>query len=256
MKLNALVSSAMKVLISPTSVEEAATVSEAGTDILDIKNTKEGSLGAQMPWILRDVVRAYGGRQMLISATLGDLSFKPGTAALAAFGAASCGANYLKAGLWQIANYAEARELMEAVLKATRMVSDDIIVVAAGYADFKRFNGLDYRTLIQAAADSGSDAVMLDTLIKDGKGLFDALTLDELAEFVSLAKERNLLVALAGSVNKEHLADLASIGTDIVGIRGAVCPQADRSLGIQKHLVREFMTAAALLQAPAQAQVA
>jgi len=238
----------MKVLISPTSVEEAHTVNQAGTDILDIKNTKEGSLGAQMPWILRDVVREFGGRTMLISATLGDLVFKPGTAALAAFGAASCGANYLKAGLWQIANYEEARELMEAVLKATRMVSDDIVVVAAGYADYKRFGGLDYRTLVKAAADSGCDAVMLDTLIKDGKGLFDALTLEELAEFVSLAKEHKLLVALAGSVQIEHLADLASIGTDIVGIRGAVCPKADRTKGIQEHLVREFMAAASLLQ--------
>ena len=238
----------MKVLISPTNFEEARTVSESGADILDVKNTKEGSLGAQMPWIVRDVVQAYGGRGMLISATLGDLSFKPGTAALAAFGAASCGVNYLKAGLWQIANYAEAKELMEAVLRATRMVSDDIIVVASGYADFKRFGGLDYKTLVDAAADSHCDVVMMDTLIKDGKGLFDALSLGELSEFVGLAKARGLKTALAGSVMKEHLKDLADMGVDIVGVRGAVCPKADRSKGIQTELVAEFMAYANTLQ--------
>ena len=98
----------MKVLISPTSVDEARTVAATGTDILDVKNTKEGSLGAQMPWIVRDIVKDHGGKGMLISATLGDLPFKPGTAALAAYGAATCGVNYIKAGLWQIASGEEA----------------------------------------------------------------------------------------------------------------------------------------------------
>jgi hypothetical protein len=231
----------MKVLISPTSLEESHIVAQAGTDILDVKNTKEGSLGAQMPWILKDVVDAYAGNDMLISATLGDLPFKPGTAALAAYGAAKCGVNYLKAGLWQIANFEEAKEVMDAVVQATRMVSDDIIVVAAGYADFKRFGGLDYKTLIRSAKASQSDVVMLDTLIKDGKSLFDALSLDELAEFVQLSHQSDMKVALAGSIKAEHIQDLASIGTDIIGVRGAVCPAADRSSGIQHELVKQFM---------------
>ena len=40
-------SNIMKVLISPLSLEEAHIVAEGGCDILDIKNVKEGSLGAQ-----------------------------------------------------------------------------------------------------------------------------------------------------------------------------------------------------------------
>ena len=234
----------MKVLISPTSVDEARTVAATGTDILDVKNTKEGSLGAQMPWIVRDIVKDHGGKGMLISATLGDLPFKPGTAALAAYGAATCGVNYIKAGLWQIASGEEATALMNAVRQAIRMVGDDIIVVAAGYADYNRFGGLDYRTLVKSAADSKCDAVMLDTFIKDGKSLFDALSMEELREFVGLAKENGLLTALAGSVLKEHLADLAEIGADIVGIRGAVCAKGDRTTGIQEYLVDEFMAEA------------
>lgn len=234
----------MKILISPTTVDEARIVASTGTDILDVKNTQEGSLGAQMPWIVSDIVRDHGNKNMLISATLGDLPFKPGTAALAAYGAASCGVNYIKAGLWQIKSCEEATAVMNAVRQAIRMVGDDIIVVAAGYADYRRFDGLDYRALVQSAADSNCDAVMLDTFIKDGKSLFDALSLEELREFVSLAKENNLMTALAGSVLKEHLADLADIGADIVGIRGAVCSKGDRTTGIQNHLVDDFMAEA------------
>ena len=36
----------MKVLISPTSLEEAEAVLAGGADIIDIKNPAEGSLGA------------------------------------------------------------------------------------------------------------------------------------------------------------------------------------------------------------------
>ena len=40
----------MKVLISPESLDEATAAVEGQSDIIDIKNVKEGSLGAQPPW--------------------------------------------------------------------------------------------------------------------------------------------------------------------------------------------------------------
>lgn len=89
----------MKVLISPVSLEEARVVVAGGADIIDIKNVKEGSLGAQAPWVIQEVVQEFKGQGMLCSATLGDLPYKPGTAALAAYGASLAGADYVKAGL-------------------------------------------------------------------------------------------------------------------------------------------------------------
>src|SRR5438094_978171 len=92
----------MKVLISPTSYEEAASILDTGVDIIDVKNVNEGSLGAQFPWHIRQIVELTGPRGIKTSATLGDLPFKPGTAALAAYGATLTGVTYIKAGLYGV----------------------------------------------------------------------------------------------------------------------------------------------------------
>jgi len=229
----------MKILISPVSLEEARIVVEGGADILDIKNVKEGSLGAQVPWVIKKIIREFKGTGIMCSATLGDLPYKPGTAALASLGAASCGVDYIKAGLFGATNYEEAFTLMESVVHAIRMVSNDIFAVAAGYADYSRIGSASYRDVIKAAKDAKADVVMLDTAIKDGRTLFDALSHDEIKDFVSLAKESGLTVALAGSIKMQHLAALSEIKPDIVGIRGAVCDSSaslhySRILGIRE----------------------
>lgn len=231
----------MKVLISPISLEEARVVIEGGCDILDLKNVKEGSLGAQPPWMLKSIVDTLGGKGVMLSATLGDLPFKPGTAGLAAFGCASCGVDYVKAGLHGATNLDQAREMMTSVVKSVRMVGDSIITVASGYADWKRFGGVNHLDLVRAAHDSGADVAMLDTFIKDGQTLFDSLTESDLKEFTDLSHSFGMLVALAGSVKREHLAPLARVGCDIVGVRGAVCQKGDRTTGITRDAVIEFM---------------
>jgi uncharacterized protein (UPF0264 family) len=234
----------MKVLNSAVSLDEALAAYRGGADIVDIKNVQEGSLGANFPWIIREIVEALRDREVTISATLGDLPFKPGTAALAAFGAAAAGARYVKAGLHGVDGYGEAVELMSAVVRACRQFDPEITVVAAGYADYRRFNGIDTPTLVRAAADAGADVVMLDTAIKDGQGLFDSLSMSEIEQFVDTAHARGLQVALAGSVKKEHLGELNRLRTDVVGVRGCVCRAGDRAAGIDSRLVREFVEAA------------
>jgi len=80
------------------NVTEACSALLGGADILDVKNPREGSLGANFPWAIRAVVDLVDGR-VPVSATIGDLDFKPGTASLVALGAAVAGADYIKAGL-------------------------------------------------------------------------------------------------------------------------------------------------------------
>ncbi len=239
----------MKVLISPTSLEEARLVIEGGADIIDIKNVAEGSLGAQFPWIVKEIVQFVKGSGIKTSATLGDLPFKPATASLAAIGAAYCGVDYVKAGLHGARGYDQALAMMRGVAKAAAMINPDINVVAAGYADYRRFGGLEPDDLLKAAGDANCQVVMVDTAIKDGKSLFDAMTIDELADFVAAGHKRGMLVALAGSVKTEHLETLHELGPDIVGIRGVVCSKADRTTGIQLKLVREFMKEARRVKA-------
>jgi hypothetical protein len=231
----------MQVLISPESVEEALSIIDCNMDILDVKNTKEGSLGAQFPWNTKRVVEACAPRQIKISATLGDLPFKPGTASLAAFGVAVCGVTYVKAGLHGATTYQQAYEMMDAVRQGVRMVSATADVVAAGYADWRRFGGLSTTDLVKAARDTRCDLVMVDTAIKDGKTLFDNMSMDELKDFVGSAREAGMGVALAGSIKMEHADRLFEINADLIGVRGAVCEGKDRSTRICPDKTNRFV---------------
>jgi uncharacterized protein (UPF0264 family) len=230
----------MKVLISPESIEEALSILHCDIDILDVKNTKEGSLGAQFPWNTKKVVEATRARGLKTSATLGDLPYKPGTAALAAFGCATLGVTYVKAGLHGATTYEHAFEMMNAVRQAVRMVSETADVVASGYADWRRFGGLQPDDLVRAARDAKCQVVMVDTAIKDGKNLFDNMTVPEIKDFVRKAREAGMTVALAGSIKAEHASLLFDINPDIIGVRGAVCEGKDRTSRISPEKTNAF----------------
>jgi (5-formylfuran-3-yl)methyl phosphate synthase len=234
----------MKILISPTSLEEAEAVLAGGADIIDIKNPDEGSLGASFPWVIRRVAERIAGQPILLSATLGDLPHKPGTAALAALGAIQSGARYIKAGLYETRDEREALAVMGAVTRTCREAGPELLPVAAGYADYRRFGGLDPQTIVRVARVSGAALVMLDTAIKDGATLFDALGEAELAAFAAAARNSGLGVALAGSLGARHLAALGRLGADVIGIRGAVCRGGDRRGVIDVALVKDFVVRA------------
>ncbi len=87
----------MKLLVSPVDEEEALEAVAGGADIVDVKNPAEGALGAGFPWVIRRI-RDIVPQRLEVSCTLGDLTNLPGSAALAAFGAASTA--YKNAGGW------------------------------------------------------------------------------------------------------------------------------------------------------------
>lgn len=231
----------MKVLISPADPDEALVAWRCGADIIDVKNTAEGSLGANFPWVIREVRQRITDPAVVVSATLGDLPAKPGTAALAALGALVSGATYLKAGLHGPRDIAEGTALMRAVVRTAREHGPGHTVVAAGYADHARFGGLSPEALVAIAAESGADVVMLDTLVKDGRGLRDALDDAALIRFCTEAHAAGLQVALAGAVRAEDLPALRQAGADVVGVRGAVCRGQDRRARVDEALARAFM---------------
>jgi uncharacterized protein (UPF0264 family) len=234
----------MLILFSPVSLEEARVAVEVGCDVVDIKNPKEGSLGAQLPPVIQEIVSDLKHSGAAFSATLGDLPFKPGTAGLAARGAASFGLDYVKAGLHGVSTYEDALELTQAVVGGVRTSNNTTKIVVSGYADYRRFGGLSYQDTVRAGRDGGAAVAMLDTAIKDGQSLFDAMSLAEIQEFTDMAREAKLIAALAGSLQPEHLEDLCSIGPDIIGVRGALCDNSDRSNGIDRERAKDFMARA------------
>ena len=89
----------MKLLISPTDVEEAVVAVDGGADIIDVKNPKEGSLGAGFPWTIRDIKQIVPSNKEL-SCAIGDVPFLPATVSLAAVGVTTIGVDYIKVGLY------------------------------------------------------------------------------------------------------------------------------------------------------------
>lgn len=230
----------MELLVSAINIDEAKEAVKGGADILDVKNPVEGSLGANFPWVIHEI-SDYADGNIIVSTTIGDVPYKPGTVSLAALGAAYSGSNYVKVGLYGPENYDEAVDVMRNVVRTIREYDDSITVVACGYADAYKIGSVEYDQIPEVAHDSGCDLAMLDTYIKDGHRLTDHLGKDQLAEFTRKAHNYGLKVALAGSVNKNDVAMLKEIDCDIIGVRGCVCSGGDRNKGtISADLVAEL----------------
>lgn len=230
----------MLLLISPINTEEALESIKGGADIVDVKNPKEGSLGANFPWVIKNI-REITPEGMHVSATLGDVPYKPGTVSLAAAGAVVSGADYIKVGLYGTKNYDQALEVMENVVKSVKEFDEDALIVASGYADAHRVGAVDPMEIPRIAADAGADLAMVDTAVKDGKTLFDFMDVEKLQTFNDTIHDHGLKSALAGSIKKDQLKLLYDIGCDVVGIRGAACTGGDRNNGsIHRSAVQEL----------------
>jgi uncharacterized protein (UPF0264 family) len=223
------------------NIVEARAALAGGADILDVKNPKEGSLGANFPWAIRAVVDLAGGR-VPVSATIGDLDYKPGTASLAALGAAVSGADYIKAGLLGVKTRTQAEEMLEGIVKAVKDFDSGKKVVASGYSDYARAGCVSPMLLPAAAAKAGADLVMVDTAVKDGRSTFEFMSEQELKDFISLGHREGLEVALAGTIGFEHLEMLKRLNPDIIGVRGIVCG-GDRRSAIRAELVEKLKQA-------------
>ena len=225
----------MKLLVSVVDAAEARLAAAGGVDVVDVKNPAEGSLGAPAPGVIaavRDVLPAG----LPLSAALGDLPSLPGTAALAAFGAARSGAAYVKLGLWGPSSVDEA----VAVLRAARAAVDgDARVVAVAYADAVRVPSrpLPPSQLVAAAREAGVDGCLLDTAVKDGRGLLAWLAPEALAAFVADAHGAGLEVALAGELRAEDLAVVRATGADIAGVRSAACRDGRRTAAVDPERI-------------------
>jgi uncharacterized protein (UPF0264 family) len=231
----------LKLLVSPTDENEALEAVAGGADIIDVKNPKEGSLGASFPWIIKRV-REVTPKSLEVSCALGDLPNLPGSVALAALGAASTGVKYIKCSLLGVKTPQEAVCLIRVVTKAALDYDPSIKVAAAGFADSERVGSVDALLIPQIAHQAGAHIAMIDTAIKDGKNLLTFLDVEQLREFVAESHRYGLKAALAGSIRKEDLTKLYNLGTDIVGVRGSACSNGNRATGqITKEKVREIV---------------
>jgi hypothetical protein len=145
-------------------------------------------------------------------------------------------------GLYGFKTAQEAVYLLQNVNRAAKQYNPKIKVVAVGYADAQRIYALDPMQIPDIAYKAEADVAMLDTAVKDGKNLFTFISLEQLKKFADYSHHLGLEVAFAGSLRKEDLPVIYSLGADIAGLRGAACTNSDRVNGeLKRNLVKELV---------------
>jgi (5-formylfuran-3-yl)methyl phosphate synthase len=217
----------MMLMVSVQNLEEATEAVAGGADIVDVKNLRETVIGSNFPPVIRRVRNAFPP-PLHVSVTLGVVPNQAGTVSLAVFGAAALGATSVKVGFLQ-SDYATALRILQECRRAIN--GSPTKLIAATFADSHLYGGLDPRLVVPLARESRSDGLLIDTLVKDGRNLFDFLDEPTLRGLVTEGKESGLSTALSGALQVSNLAPLVRINPDIVGVRGAVCTRGDRETG-------------------------
>lgn len=243
----------MRALISVVNVTEAHDAVRAGAEIVDVKEPREGSLGAQHPLEIR-AIRQLVPKEVELSVTLGDFPFLPNSAAQAALAVATLGADYVKIGLLgcrqreEVAAMAHALGRVVGELPATRLV-------VGCYADYREVGSVAPLEVLAGVEEAPVAGILVDTARKDGRGLFSHCRPDELSELVAAAHQRGLFCALAGSLKGADLPRLHAIGADIAGFRGALC-DGGRDARLQPERVRQLLAKLHELDGGAELEVA
>jgi uncharacterized protein (UPF0264 family) len=213
----------MRLLVSVRSALEVAPALEGGAEIIDAKDPANGSLGPVSQATLLAIARRVPDQRGL-SIALGDFTdltqvrnaierSRPG---------ARAGETFVKLGFAGLRSAASIGSLLAEAVKLSG-VAPGVRVVAVAYADHVRAGAAPPNDLAHIASDTGAAGILLDTFIKDGRGLLSWLTRSELDGWVAQIREKELLVALAGSLRGHSFEAACAAQPDIVGVRGAAC---------------------------------
>jgi uncharacterized protein (UPF0264 family) len=235
----------MRLLVSVRNAEEARAALAGGAEIIDAKEPALGALGPVSIEELREIIEAVNGMRP-VSAALGDAG-DAGSLASAARTAAEAGAMFVKVGFADVREIGAVRERLARVMDGALLPSSPCAVVAVAYADWDEVGGAAPSTVLAAAAAEGAMGVLVDTVRKDGAGLFRCLGRAALGSLVREARARSLMVALAGRITVDDLAFAYEAGAEIVGVRGAACEHG-REGRVRESRVRELVTGRDLLR--------
>lgn len=230
----------MRLLVSVRSADEARAALAGGAEIIDAKEPSLGALGSVADGVLREIMAAVDGTRP-VSAALGD-SGSGAALAESARRASEAGAMFVKVGFADVREMRDVTERLTRVAEGALLPSSPCAVVAVAYADWDEVGGATPSTVLAAAAVTGVMGVLVDTVRKDGSGLFRCLGRAALNSLVREARARSLLVALAGRITAEDLAFAYEAGAEIVGVRAAACDHGRGGI-VRESRVRDLVAA-------------
>jgi len=217
-------------LASVNSVAEALQALNANVDIIDLKQPALGALGALDTALVKTIVDEIGGR-CPVSATVGDLPMLPEIVFQAVQAMAATGVDYVKIGLFPGDDWPGTLEQLATLTPSMALIA---VLFADTEPDF---------AVMEPLKNAGFNGVMIDTMNKGSGSLNQIMTKAALAQFVQLAREKNLLCGLAGSLRLEDIAGLMPYQPDYLGFRGALCLRHNRTAQLDTAAMRQIKQA-------------
>lgn len=241
-------------LVSVRQVGEAAAAIAGGAAIIDVKDPARGPLGRADAAVAAAVVGAVAGRapvtlacDELAAGVDSILDHLADVLRLLPAGVAPpVGIKAGPAGLSQAA-------WRDAFARLARRLPRGIEPVAVAYADSEAAAAPRAEGLLVEAAGLGATTMLIDTFDKQGPGLFEAVGRGTVADWIALAAERGVTLALAGRLTGEDVATGFALGADICGVRTAAC-DGGRLGSVDAPLVRRLVTLVATGPARAAAE--
>jgi uncharacterized protein (UPF0264 family) len=228
--------SSPRLLVSVRNRAEARSARAAGTDLIDLKEPRRGSLG--MADLSVAALVAADLPDSPLSLALGELTEWKNAVDIPEIPSVI---RFLKLGLSQQAdNSGWKREwagLMRSISERSGKSFDWVAVI---YADSETARSPAPEVIIDAARTTNCAGVLFDTWSKSAGSLTDHLSTDSLASYIESIHAAGMLAALAGSIRQEHLPELLPLGADIIAARGAVCSGRDRTAEIDAAAVVKF----------------
>jgi uncharacterized protein (UPF0264 family) len=109
-------------------------------------------------------------------------------------------------------------------------------VIAAAYADARALDPPAFAPvwLPELVERTGIAGALVDTFVKDGRGLYSWMSESELAGLIDRTHQAGGTFAVAGQL---RIGELRRVDADVVGVRSAVCRGGDRSAELDTDLV-------------------
>lgn len=232
----------MRLLVSVRDAEEARAALAGGADIIDAKEPALGPLAPVSRAMLQSICASVPVT-VALSVALGDAQ----PLALEAVVASVAPLRRRVALYFKVAVISAAPdEAGDGIAAACRMLegrADRPRLVVARYVD-QPSDATDLSRWIAVSAAAGARGLLVDTSRKDGPGLFGSVGAPSLAALREQASRHGIWLAVAGGVTITNLAQLAVVGPDVLGVRGAVC-QGTRTDTLSAALVLQLRDALA-----------
>lgn len=218
-----------QLLVSVRSAIEAEAALAGGADIVDVKEPRLGSLGRPGSDTVAAVIKLCA-TSTPVSVALGELRDCPLPCGPSGIRWAKAGLSRLGQNDWEGAFCELANQLRPATL------------VPVAYADAGRAGAPCPFSVLDAIRRFGGTYMLLDTYVKDGRGLLNWMPSVVLAELQRRCRAAGVALGLAGSLTFEDIAGLLPLCPAIIAVRGAVCRQRRRDLELDGKLVNSLKT--------------